>query len=152
MADKSQDTHETKVITSGGTVRIHSPVGRPGHKPPKVSIIVAPDEVVHGFVGFLREHAIVGLAVGFVIATQVQALVKQLISSFIDPLFTLFFGESLSKRTFTLHFHGHAANFGWGGFVYYLLDFLFVLAAIYAIIKLFKLDKLDKAKDDDPTD
>src|SRR5579863_4219878 len=48
---------------------------------------------VGGFVNFLREHAIVGLAVGFVLATQVQSVVKQLINSFIEPLFQLITGN-----------------------------------------------------------
>lgn len=103
---------------------------------------------VGGFTDFLREKAIVGLAVGFVLGTQVQTVVKQLISSFIDPLFQLLLpGEkTLSSRTFTLHFNGRHADFGWGAIVYALLDFLFIAAAIYAIIKIFQLDKLDKPK------
>lgn len=102
---------------------------------------------VGGFVTFLREHAIVGLAVGFVLATQVQSVVKQLIASFIDPVFQLFFGgQALSKRSVVWHFGGRSAPFGWGAFVYALIDFVFVAIAIYAIIKIFKLDKLDKAK------
>ena len=134
---------ETKITTTANTVSIKSPAGKGKHKP-NISVIVESEEAVQGFFGFLRENAIVALAVGFVVATQVQSLVKQLISSFIDPLFTLFLGEALSKRTLTLHFHTHTASFSWGSFVYNLLDFVFVLAAIYAIIKLFKLDKLDK--------
>jgi large conductance mechanosensitive channel len=102
---------------------------------------------VSGFTAFLRQNAIVGLAVGFVVGTQVQGVVKQLIASFIDPLSALLFGGvALSTRTFTLHFNHQYANFGWGSFVYALMDFIFVLIVIYAIIKLFKLDKLDKPK------
>ena len=102
---------------------------------------------VSGFTDFLRQNAIVGLAVGFVIGTQVQTLVKQLIASFIDPLTALLFGGvALSSRIFTLHLGRQSANFGWGALVYALIDFLFVLAVIYGIIKLFQLDKLDKPK------
>lgn len=103
---------------------------------------------VSGFVEFLRERAVVGLAVGFVLGTQIQTVVKQFISSFVDPLFQLLFAgnKALSLRTFTLHFDGRHANFGWGAVVYALLDFLFVAATIYAVIKIFQLDKLDKKK------
>ena len=102
---------------------------------------------VSGFTEFLRQNAIVGLAVGFVIGTQVQGLVKQLIASFIDPLTALLFGGvALSSRVFTLHLGHQSAKFGWGALVYALIDFLFVLAVIYGIIKLFQLDKLDKPK------
>jgi large conductance mechanosensitive channel len=102
---------------------------------------------VSGFTDFLRQNAIVALAVGFVVGTQVQGVVKQLIASFIDPLTALLFGGvALSSRTFTLHFGHQYANFGWGAFVFVLIDFLFVLAVVYGVIKLFKLDKLDKPK------
>ena len=100
-----------------------------------------------GFTDFLRQNAIVALAVGFVVGTQVQGVVKQLIASFINPLTALLFGgAALSSRTFTLHFDHHYANFGWGALVYTLIDFIFVLLVIYGIIKLFQLDKLDKPK------
>ena len=117
----------------------------------KSVIDIAPDvfsQPVSGFVMFLREHAIVGLAIGFVIGTQVQAVVKQITDSFINPLFALLFSgnKSLAARTFTLHFGRRHANFGWGAFAYTLLDFLFVLAVLYTLIKVSKLDKLDKKK------
>lgn len=109
-------------------------------------IISSEAKTLNGFVSFLRENAVVGLAVGFVIGAQVQAVVKQLITSFIDPLFTLIFGQSLSQRTLTLHLNGKSADFAWGSFAYILIDFLFVLLAVYLIIKILKLDKLDKPK------
>jgi large-conductance mechanosensitive channel len=101
---------------------------------------------VSGFVDFLRGHAIIGLAIGFVLGTQVQTVVKQVISSFIDPLFVLVFpgNKALSARTFTLHFEGRSANFGWGAVAFAIIDFFFIAAAVYAIIKILKLDKLDK--------
>lgn len=117
---------------------------------PNVAVLLAPDDLVRehvgGFVDFLREHAIVGLAVGFVVGTQVQSVVKQLISSFIDPLSKLFIGNQLSAQTVAVHWHGNTADFGWGAFVYVLIDFLLVVGVIYALIKIFKLDKLDKPK------
>jgi large-conductance mechanosensitive channel len=122
-----------------------------GKHRPKVTVLVGGSEdilerQVHGFVGFLREKAIVGLAVGFVVATQVQTVVKQLITSFLDPLTTVLFGAKLSNRTFTWTWHGRHSDFAWGQFVYVLIDFFVVVITIYAIIKLFKLDKLDAPK------
>lgn len=139
-------------MTGGSAIRFEAPrSSRQQHHP---MVVVSPDlqHPVTGFLDFIREHAVVGLAIGFVIGTQVQSLVKQLVSSFIDPLFKLLFGEALSQRTFTLHWHSRAANFGWGGFVYGLLDFVFVLAAVYAIVKFLKLDKLDKLDDPKESD
>lgn len=102
---------------------------------------------MEGFVNFLREHTVVTLAVGFAIATQAQTIIKQLIASFINPLYGLLFSEKLSAKTFTLHFHGRAQSFAWGQFVYVFVDFLFVLGAIYFFVKIFGLDKIEKPKD-----
>jgi len=139
-------TTTSEQVTSSSNIRIEQPSSQRGKKAPVV-VVAQEFNPVGGFVGFLREHAVVSLAVGFAIATQAQALIKQLITSFIDPLYGLLFSQKLSARAFTLHFHGREQQFTWGAFVYALVDFLFVLAAIYFIIKLFNLDKLDKKAD-----
>jgi large-conductance mechanosensitive channel len=136
-------------LTSGTTIRVEEPSSDRKPKPHAATVIVQEVNPLDGFVMFLREHAIVGLAVGFAIATQVQALVKQLITSFIDPLYGLFFSQKLSDKAVTLHWHERAQSFAWGAFAYTLLDFLFVIGIIYAIIKIFNLDKWDKPKKKD---
>jgi large-conductance mechanosensitive channel len=153
MAERSRKKREhpseqTRVMTAGTTVRIEQPKSsRNQPEKPSVSVIVSEVNPVGGFFNFLREHSVVSLAVGFAIATQAQALIKQLITSFIDPLYGLLFnGDKLSQKMLTAHFHGRTQQFGWGIFVYTLIDFLFVLLFIYLIIKLFNLDKLDKPK------
>ncbi len=144
---KRRKINQAKAVTTGTTMRMKSPDSDRKPKPNMAVVVAQEINPVGGFVGFLREHAIVGLAVGFAIATQVQALVRQLITSFIDPLYGLVFsGPKLSAKTVTLHWHGRAQEFAWGAFAYTLLDFLFVLLVIYLIIKFFKLDKLDKLK------
>lgn len=103
---------------------------------------------IGGFVDFLREHTVVSLAIGFAIATQAQAVIKQLIASFLDPLYGLLFAQKLSDKVVVLHFRDRAQAFAWGSFVNTFIDFLFVLAAIYLLLKLLKLDKLDKPAED----
>ena len=140
----AKKTEETKVTTTSGTIKIEQPRSRKGQALQKVSVIIGPDEVIGGFAKFIREHAVVGVAVGFAIGSQAQVVIKQLITSLIDPASQLLFGTALSKRTFTLQLHGRHADFGWGGLFSTVLNFLFVLAAIYIIIKLFNLDKLEE--------
>lgn len=146
--NRKRSTSSVQTVTPGSTIRIEQPSSQRG-KPSTATLVVHEINPVSGFVGFLREHAVVGLAIGFVIGTQAQTLVKQLVSSFIDPAFNLVFGQALAQRTFQWHFRGRVADFPWGAFVHTLLNFIFVLAAIYAIVKLFKLDKLDKPKEED---
>jgi large-conductance mechanosensitive channel len=145
---RKRPNEQTHVVTHGTTIRIEEPSSSRGKKP-KVTIIAASaaDDAVGGFVDFLREHAVVGLAIGFIIGVQAQGVVKQLVTSFIDPIFQLLFGEALSQRDFTAHFRGREREIEWGAFAHVLLNFVFVLAAIYAIVKIFKLDKLDKKKE-----
>lgn len=151
MADKQ--TSASKPLSARSQPQIVTSVqSKPkALRKPKVHVLMDTDDLVMeqvgGFVNFLRENAVLGLAIGFVAGQQAQALVKALISGFIDPAFQVFFGESLSTRTAYFSFHTHHATFLWGAFVYALLNVIFVLAAIYATIKLLKLDRLNKPKE-----
>lgn len=117
----------------------------------RIAVVVRPDVVnpVSGFVTFLREHAIVGLAVGLVIGTQVKALVDQLIDSFVSPIVAFLIGGGGSLTTQVVKFHIDQKDLvlKWGAFAYALIDFVAVLATIYAMIKIFNLDQLDKKKE-----
>lgn len=149
MAQNKKDTTSTSstqpVAPKMKTVQVEVPQGMPKSH---ISALLNEElsEPVHGFVEFFRERAVVGLAVGYVVAIQSQGVIKQLIASFLDPLSKLIFGSTLSTQTATWRFHGRAADFSWGLFVYTLIDFLVIMVAIYAIVKIFKLDKLDKPK------
>jgi large-conductance mechanosensitive channel len=142
---KADAATDKKSSRRSDIIRVRVPKGIPKSH---ISVLVNQDlaEPVHGFVDFLRERAIVGLAVGFVVATQVQGVIKQLIASFLDPFSQLLFGSKLSNQVATWHLHSHSAEFAWGMFIFTLIDFFVVVLAIYIIIKIFKLDKLDKPK------
>jgi len=152
MAERKRKPAKRKstanLATTGTTIRLEQPKSKRQPKP-RVAVVVAQEiNPVGGFVNFLREHAVVSLAVGFAIATQAQTVIKQLIASFINPLYALLFGggQALTEKSSTVHWHGRAEQFGWGSFMYTLIDFIFVLLFIYVVIKVFNLDKLDKPK------
>ncbi|QQS20263.1 MscL family protein [Candidatus Saccharibacteria bacterium] len=115
-----------------------------------VTMLDEPDEVmrrqVGGFVNFMREKAVVGLAVGFIVGQQAQGLIKQLVDSFINPWLNIIVGSKLQERKAYIG----DESFAWGKFVYVFINFLMVLLAIYLLIKLFKLDKLDLPKEVKP--
>jgi large-conductance mechanosensitive channel len=144
---RKRRTQKTQTVTAGTTIKFEEPKSGRG-KQPVAKVVVQEMNPVTGFVDFLREHAIVGLSIGFIIGTQMATFVKVLVQNFIDPLTKLLFGTALSKRSFTLHFHGREANFGWGELVYNLLIIILLLIFIYAAIKIFNLDKFDKPKDE----
>lgn len=102
-----------------------------------------------GFVEFLREQAVVGLAIGLVLGTQAKQIVDSLTNNFINPIVGLLTpgNGDLAKKTFVLH-HGHKAGvFGWGAFVSTIISFIIVAGVVYFVIKGLRLDKLDKLKD-----
>jgi large conductance mechanosensitive channel len=139
--------NSAQLVTTGTAMRMQTAKSTRRPKPKVAKTLVEEVNPVGGFTEFLREYTVVTLAIGFVVATQVQGLIRQLSAAFIDPLSKLLFGTALSQRSFTLHFHDRAAAFTWGEFVYGVINFLFVLIVIYALIKLFHLDKLNKPKD-----
>ena len=103
---------------------------------------------VNGFVDFLREQSVVGLAIGLVLGTQIKQVVDQFIQSFVDPLIGLFLpGQgTLAEHTFNVHFGHKTGTFGWGAFAATLISFIFVAAVVYYVFKGLKLDKLTKKK------
>lgn len=151
MPKSSNKSSNAQSVTGGSNIRFEQP--KSNRRRRQKTVIVVPEvHPIGGFADFIRQHTVVSLAVGFAIAAQAQAVIKQLIASFLDPLYGLLFAQKLSDKVVTLHFRGRAQVFAWGSFVYTFVDFLFVLAAIYFIIKLLKLEKLDKPTDADGPD
>lgn len=132
-----------------GTVRVTQPKGKRHHG---VTVLLDSDEIVReqvgGFTNFLREYAVVGLAVGFIVGQQANAVVKQLVVSFIDPWLQVLFGANLNTRTAVVHHGQTPITIAWGAFVYIFIEFLFVAVTIYVVVKLLRLDKLKKQKED----
>src|SRR5690606_36516437 len=98
-----------------------------------------------GFMDFIREQGIIGLAIGLVIGVQVKAVVDSLVASFINPLVGLILPGSgrLSDKTFSLTIGGNTQNFTYGAFTSVFISFLVIAAVIYFVVKGLKLDKLD---------
>lgn len=104
---------------------------------------------IGGFLNFVREQGVVGLAIGLVIGTQVKTLVDQLVTSFINPILGLVLPGSgnLAEKKFFLQMNGKGEDFLWGAFASQLISFLTVAAVIYFAFKGLKLDRLDKKKE-----
>lgn len=148
MAEQDRPKEATEVVeTKGGDVKITQPKGQ-RHR--GVTVLLEPDDLVRdqakGFVNFLQEYAVVGLALGFIVGQQANGVVKQFVASFVDPVVKVWFGQNLSSRTATVHHNQSIVKIPWGAFVYTLLEFFIVLIAMYALIKLFKLDRFTTAK------
>lgn len=107
---------------------------------------------IRGFMDFVREQGVIGLAVGLAIGTSAGASVKVIVDQFINPIVGFLIGGiDLSKMAWTVV--GHNADgkgglvIGWGAILSSLITLLATAAVIYWLIHFAKLDKLDKKKD-----
>lgn len=106
---------------------------------------------VGGFLNFIREKGVVGLAVGLAIGTAATGVVTQIVGSVITPTVSLLIGENGLKG---LNFVAKRAadgtpivTYAVGDLIDALIKFLAVAAVIYFVVIGLKLDKLDKKKE-----
>lgn len=103
----------------------------------------------NGFMNFIREQGVIGLAVGLAIGTAAGATVKTLVEGFVTPIVQFIVGSTAGLEAATWHvaFWGRVADFKWGAFISSAITLVATAFVIYFIIHAFKLDKLDKAKE-----
>lgn len=103
---------------------------------------------VSGFMKFVREQGIVGLAVGLAIGAQAAELVKIIVGSVVTPIIDLLVGKGgLAGLKWTVHIEDRMAVFTFGDLIDALIRFLAVAFVIYLVIHGLKLDRLDKKKE-----
>ncbi len=95
-----------------------------------------------GFINFIREQGVVGLAVGFILGGAIAKVVSSLVTDIINPLLGLVLGstEGLQKATYEVG----EATISWGNFASILIDFLVIAFVVYFGVKKLGVDKLDK--------
>jgi large conductance mechanosensitive channel len=96
-----------------------------------------------GFVDFVRERGVIGLAVGFILGGAVAKMVTALVTDLLNPLIGLLMGGLNLKNAYI---QIGMAKFMWGDFISTTIDFLIVAFVVYFGVKILKLDKLDKKK------
>lgn len=106
----------------------------------------------YGFMDFIREQGVIGLAVGLTIGTAVTVFVKSIVDNIINPLIgaVLPGGVDLSTKFVCLTAqNGECVNkLSWGAVVSNFISFLTIAAIIYFVVRGLKMDKLDKKKAD----
>lgn len=110
---------------------------------------------IGGFLSFIREKGVIGLAVGLAIGTAATGVVTQIVAAVITPTVSLilgFFGlESLRSLNYVAKRAADGTpivTYAVGDLIDALLKFLAVALVIYFVVMGLKLDKLDKKKDD----
>jgi large conductance mechanosensitive channel len=97
-----------------------------------------------GFLDFIREQGVVGLAVGFILGGAVSKIVSALVTDLISPIIGIGLGKLGDLR------HAYigvlSAKIMWGDFVSSAIDFAIIALVVYYGVKALRLDKLDKKK------
>lgn len=97
---------------------------------------------VKGFVDFVREQGVVGLAVGFILGGAVSKVVTALVTDIVNPLLGLVLGATEGLKTASLHIG--SAEILYGDLISVVIDFIVVALVVYFGVKLIGVDKLDK--------
>lgn len=97
-----------------------------------------------GFLNFIREQGVVGLAVGFILGGAVSKVVSSVVTDLINPLLGIILGAAGDLSSASLRLG--QAQIRYGNFLATLIDFLVIAAVVYFGVKGLGLDKLDKKK------
>jgi len=98
-----------------------------------------------GFINFIREQGVVGLAVGFILGGAVSKVVSALVTDIINPILGIVLGAAGGLKNAS--FGVGSARILYGDLVSVIIDFLVVALVVYYGVKLIGLDKLDKKKE-----
>ncbi len=98
---------------------------------------------MNGFLNFIREQGVVGLAVGFILGGAVSKTVSSLVDNIINPIVGAILGKvALDDKMFSMG----GVSLKYGAFISTVVDFVIVAAVIYYGVNAIGLNKLDKAK------
>ena len=97
-----------------------------------------------GFMAFIREQGVVGLAVGFILGGAVSKVVTALITDIINPLLGLVLGKADGLTKLTIGVGDSTLLLG--DLISVLIDFLVIALVVYFGVKKLGLDKLDAPK------
>lgn len=99
---------------------------------------------MQGFIEFIREQGVMGLAVGFILGGAVSKVVTALVTDVINPLVGMMLGAAgnLKEASFGIG----SARILYGDLISTFIDFVIIALVVYVGVRVLRLDKLDKPK------
>jgi len=90
------------------------------------------------FMNFIREHGVIGLAIGFIFGTSVSKVVTSFVGNIVQPIIGAIFGSSRGLQAWTW------GSIMIGNFLVTIIDFTIIIAVVYCVFKKLNLKNLDK--------
>lgn len=109
-------------------------------------LVMTVNQQTVGFLEFIRNQGIVGLAIGLAIGSVASGTVKTIVESFVNPAVQLIVGTQshLEVQIWHVELWGRKADFGWGATLSSLITLVATVFVIYLIVHFARLDKLKK--------
>lgn len=92
---------------------------------------------IKGFIEFIREKGVVGLAIGFLLGGAITKLVTSLVTDIINPILGLVLGVvgNLDDQFLVIG----KSKIAWGSFVNNVINFLIIAFVVYYGVKLLRV-------------
>ena len=145
---KKQQTTAVAAKREAAKARVEAAKARAEAATAKASVISGGHAA--GFINFIREQGVIGLAVGLAVGTAAGASVKAIVDNFINPIVGFLLGGA---NLATIMWNTGLKNgdkelvFGYGAIISSLITLTATALVVYLIIHAAKLDRLDKKKD-----
>ena len=98
-----------------------------------------------GFISFIREQGVMGLAVGFILGGAVSKLVTSFVTDLVNPIVGIFLGRVGELKKVYLQIGSSKILFG--DFAVSFIDFTIIAFVVYFGIKILRLETLYKKKE-----
>jgi large conductance mechanosensitive channel len=95
-----------------------------------------------GFIDFIKEQGVLGLAIGFLLGGSVTTLTKAFVEDIINPVLGIVLNNVDKLGEASVNVAG--SEILWGHFLTTLIDFLIIALVVYLGYKLFKLEPKKK--------
>lgn len=100
---------------------------------------------MRGFIEFIREQGVMGLAVGFILGGAISKLVTSFVNDLVNPIVGIFLGRTGELRKVFLQIG--SSKILWGDFVSSFIDFAIIAFVVYFGVKVLRLEALYKKKE-----
>lgn len=142
MAEKKKTTGQAKA-------KVAAAKARAAQKAKSNFAVNKVNKQANGFVDFIRNRGVVGVAIGLAIGTVSSGTIKTIVEGFVTPIVNLVVGtqDKLEAQKWHVEFWGREADFLWGSALSALITLLSTVFVIYLIVHYARLDKIEQKKD-----